>query len=154
LARSEALAAAHWAINALAPSEDMGGTIRAELGWGTFSRKEAQKTATGICVGVLPFLALQPCNSAHGQQSFGLRWQSAAATLPFVRTPASASGVALRFPPHSKRFAWKFIHETSRSLRITSTIAVPNGNEPRLFFGQDVGKYVTSPCGRLIYRQV
>jgi hypothetical protein len=45
---------------------------------------------------------LQSCNFAHGRQRFGVRWQSAAATPLFERGPASESGVALRFPPHSK----------------------------------------------------
>ena len=37
----------------------------------------------------------------QGTQSFGVRWQSAAATPLFVRRFASESGVALRFPPQS-----------------------------------------------------
>ena len=41
-------------------------------------------------------------NYAHGRRRFGRRWQSAAATPFFVRTPASESGVARRFPPQSK----------------------------------------------------
>src|ERR1035441_9125709 len=45
---------------------------------------------------------LQSCNFAQGRQRFGVRWQSAAATPLFERGPASESGVALRFPPHSK----------------------------------------------------
>jgi hypothetical protein len=44
LVRSEALAAAQRAMNALAPSEDMGRRIKAGLGWGKSGRKEAQKT--------------------------------------------------------------------------------------------------------------
>jgi hypothetical protein len=35
-------------------------------------------------------------------QSFGVRWQSTAATPLFARRFASESGVALRFPPQSK----------------------------------------------------
>jgi len=34
-----------------------------------------------------------------------VQWQSAAATPLSVAEPAFKSGVALRFPPHSKRFA-------------------------------------------------
>lgn len=35
---------------------------------------------------------------------FGVRWQSGAATPLFARPPASKSGVALRFPPQSKKW--------------------------------------------------
>ncbi len=45
---------------------------------------------------------IQSCNFAHGQQRFGLRWQSVAATPLSVLPVASKSGVALRFPPQSK----------------------------------------------------
>ena len=48
------------------------------------------------------FPVLQSCNFAQGRQRSGVRWQSAAATPLFERGPASESGVALRFPPHSK----------------------------------------------------
>jgi hypothetical protein len=37
------------------------------------------------------------------REDFGLRWQSAAATPLFDHGPSFHSGVALRFPPQSKR---------------------------------------------------
>jgi hypothetical protein len=54
-------------------------------------------------IGVQPSgTVLQIRNSEAGRQSFGLRWQSAAATPLSECGPASESGVALRFPPQSK----------------------------------------------------
>jgi len=61
------------------------------------------RTPALLCLSALNRLSvLQSCNSAHGRQRFGLRWQSAAVTPLFVRTLAPESGVALRFPPQSK----------------------------------------------------
>jgi hypothetical protein len=47
--------------------------------------------------------ALLSGNFAHGRQSFGLRWQSAAATPLSALPVVSKSGVVLRFPPQSKK---------------------------------------------------
>jgi hypothetical protein len=49
-----------------------------------------------------PLVPKHPYNSAHGQQRYGLRWQSGAATPLSETGRGSQSGVALRFPPHSK----------------------------------------------------
>jgi hypothetical protein len=42
-------------------------------------------------------------------EDFGLRWQSAAATPLFDCGQISQSGVALRFPPQSKKFGCGFV---------------------------------------------
>src|ERR1017187_3989586 len=57
-----------------------------------------------VCIAEIFFLSvIQSCNFAHGRQRFGLRWQSAAATPLSALPVASKSGVALRFPPQSKK---------------------------------------------------
>src|ERR1035437_8634667 len=46
--------------------------------------------------------ALSRNNSLQPQIEYGVRWQSAATTPLSETGPGSQSGVALRFPPHSK----------------------------------------------------
>ena len=65
---------------------------------------------------VSPLSVIQSCNFAPGRPRFGLRWQpaeakrsedwSAAATPLFDREQSFQSGVALRFPPQSKKI-WR-----------------------------------------------
>ena len=64
-------------------------------------RESAHRTVTQSNAKPYRSLAPESSNSARGQQTLGLRWQSAAATPLSERGPASESGVALRFPPHS-----------------------------------------------------
>jgi hypothetical protein len=53
------------------------------------------------------------CRRFVPRQSFGLRWQSAAATPLSALPVASKSGVALRFPPQSKICGYGFVAPSS-----------------------------------------
>jgi hypothetical protein len=44
----------------------------------------------------------------NNHEDFGLRWQSTAATPLFDCGPSFQSGVALRFPPQSKKFGYGY----------------------------------------------
>jgi hypothetical protein len=57
LARSEALAAVHRAMNALAPSEDMDRRITAKLGWGQVQPQRGAKDAKEKGTGEVLYLA-------------------------------------------------------------------------------------------------
>jgi len=52
----------------------------------------------------LRVFALQSPGIIVRREDFGVRWQSAAATPLWDADQHCKSGVALRFPPHSKKF--------------------------------------------------
>jgi hypothetical protein len=54
------------------------------------------------------FLAAPSVKVITSRGDFGLRWQSAAATLLFDCGHSIHSGVALRFPPQSRLFRERF----------------------------------------------
>jgi len=53
-------------------------------------------------------LALQQVRIIMCREDFGVRWQSAAATPLWDADQSRKSGVALRSPPHSKKFGCDF----------------------------------------------
>jgi hypothetical protein len=77
------------------------------------------KRKDAMTPGCKGFFAFEPCVSAplrcypsepSRAEDFGLRWQSAAATPLFDCGQSFQSGVALRFPPQSKKIWLRLYH--------------------------------------------
>jgi hypothetical protein len=67
------------------------------------SRASDAETQEGFFFWWLCSFALLSIRTLARREDFGVRWQSAAATLLFDCGQSFQSGVALRFPPQSKK---------------------------------------------------